>query len=270
MTQERAQVVEAVRESLMRRASPRAHMLVLVSLTAVAGFVASYLLLQAGLSTMALRYPLAVGVGYVVFLGLVRLWLRRFRLRARGRDAGVDLDVIDLPIGDLFAPEAEPEPQLVGRNSSSDGEGGDASWGDDPASFTSSDVASESPGGSGGGSSGGGWGLDLDDDALWLVPVALILAIAFGVIAYTVMLAPTLFAELLLNVGLAAGLYRKLVRMERRSWLATAIRSTIVPACFAAALLGAAGAFMQSLAPDAVSIGGVVNHLQWKRTQNLP
>ena len=118
--------------------------------------------------------------------------------------------------------------------------------------------------------SGGGWGLDLDEGALWIIPVTLIAAIAFGVVAYVVMLAPTLFAELLLDVGLAAGLYRRLVRTERRSWLTTAVRSTVVPACVAAALLGAAGAFMQSVAPDAVSIGGVVRHMQWKRAQNAP
>ena len=118
--------------------------------------------------------------------------------------------------------------------------------------------------------SGIDWGIDLDDGALWLIPVALVLAITFGVLAYTVMLAPTLFAELLLDVGLAAGLYRRLVRTERRSWLTTAVRSTIVPACFAAALLAAAGAIMQRVAPEAASIGGVVRHLQWEWSQSAP
>jgi len=251
----------------MRRASPRLHMAVLVCVTALTGFATSYLLLHAGLTAMALRYPLALGVAYVVFLGLVRLWLRRFRLRSRGGDGGLDLEVVDLPIRDLFTPDPEPEPQYVRRGGSSSGqEDAGASWGDDPTSFAPGDVAS-SPGG---GSSGGGWGLDLDDGALWFIPIAVVGAIAFGVVAYVVMLAPTLFAELLLDVGLAAGLYRRLVRIERRSWLTTAIRSTMIPACFAAALLGAAGAFMQSVAPDAVSIGGVVRHVQWERAQNAP
>ena len=268
MTQARAQVVETVRGSLMRRASPRLHMAVLVGVTALTGFATSYLLLHAGLTAMALRYPLALGVAYVAFLGLVRLWLRRFRLRSRGGDGGLDLEVIDLPIGDLFSPDPEPEPPYVRRGGGSSGgqEDGGASWGDDSTAFAPGDVASSS----GGGSSGGGWGLDLDDGALWLIPLALVGAIAFGVVAYVVMLAPTLFAELLLDIGLAAGLYRRLARMERRSWLTTAIRSTIVPACFAAALLAAAGAFMQSVAPDAVSIGGVVRHVRWERAQNAP
>ena len=244
-------------------------MLVLVSITAVTGFATSYLLLQGGLTAMALRYPLAVGVGYVAFLGLARLWLRRYRLRARGRDSHLELEVDELSIGDFFSPEPDPYPRAVERGGGSSGEGGEASWDDDSASLTLTD-ASSAPDVGGGGGSGGGWGLDLDDGALWIIPVALIVAIAFGVLAYMVMLAPTLFAELLLDVGLAAGLYRRLVRTERRPWLTTAVRSTIIPACFTAALLAAAGAFMQSVAPDAVSIGGVVRHVRWERTQNAP
>ena len=245
-------------------------MLVLVCLTGLAGFAASYLLLQAGLTAMALRYPLAMAIGYVVFLGLVRLWLRRFRLRARERDTHIDLDVVDLPIEDIFTPEPEPEPALVGRRDGPAGESGEVSWDDHSSSITSGDTSPTSSGGGGGVDSEIDWGIDFDEGALWLVPVALILAITFGVLAYTVMLAPTLFAELLLDVGLAAGLYRRLVRTERRSWLTTAVRSTIVPACFAAALLAAAGAIMQSVAPDATSIGGVVRQLRWEGSQNAP
>src|SRR5688500_3218802 len=159
MTQARAQVVESVRGSLMRRASPRLHMLVLVCVTALTGFATSYGLLHAGLTSMALRYPLAVGAAYVVFLGLVRLWLRRFRLRSRGSDGGLDLEVVDLPIRDLFSPEPEPDPPYRRGGSSGGQEDGGASWGDDSTAFAPGDVAS-SPGG---GSSGGGWGLDLDD-----------------------------------------------------------------------------------------------------------
>ena len=251
----------------MRRVSPRLHMLVLVCVTAVAGFAASYLLLQAGLTAMALRYPLAVGIAYIAFLGLVRVWLRRFRLRRRGRDA---FEVDELSIEEFFTPEPASEPQLVERTSESAGaEGEEASWGDAPSSLDPTDAAA-SPGGGGWSGSGGGWDLDLDEGALWFIPVVLVGTIAFGVVAYMVMLAPTLLAELLLDVGLAAGLYRRLVRAERRSWLTTAVRSTIIPACFTAALLAAAGAVMQRVAPDAVSIGGVVRQMQWNATRNGP
>jgi hypothetical protein len=264
MTLERERAVQTVRVSLMRRASPRLHMLLLVSITAVTGFATSYLLLHAGLTLMALRYPLAVGVGYLAFLGLVRLWLRRFRLRARvirrERGADVDLDVLELPLDQIFTAGRAPEPQFIGfgHGGGFSGGGGGTSWGDGSPTFVSADVASAPTGGGGG--SVGGW--DLDEGALWLIPIAIIVAIALGVVTYIVYLAPTLFAELLLDAGLAAGLYHRLLREGRRSWLTTAIRSTVIPACCVAALLALAGTIMQAVVPTAVSIGGVVSHLK--------
>jgi hypothetical protein len=55
--------------------------------------------------------------------------------------------------------------------------------------------------------------------------------------------------------------------VERRRWLVTAIRGTILPACIVAMLLGAAGTVMQLAYPDAVSIGAVVRHLQAPRPE---
>jgi hypothetical protein len=69
-------------------------------------------------------------------------------------------------------------------------------------------------------------------------------------------------AHMLLDAGLAVGLYRRLLRTEHRSWLTTAVRSTIIPVCFVAALLALAGTIMQDVYPDAVSIGKVVNRLR--------
>jgi hypothetical protein len=195
------------------------HMFVLVSVTAACGLLSSYVLLKAGVTTMAVRYPAAAALAYLAFLGLVSLWLRRFRLRARDESSanwGLDLEVPEIPLG--------------GSHSGSAGDGG--------------------------------WSLDLDEGALWLVPVAIIGAIAFGVLIYIVYLAPALFAELLLDAGLAAGLYRRLARVERRAWLMTAVRNTIIPAGFVAVLLALAGVIMQGVYPDATSIGVVVRHLE--------
>jgi hypothetical protein len=84
---------------------------------------------------------------------------------------------------------------------------------------------------------------------------------------YVVYLAPALLAELLLDAGLAAGLYRRLSRIERRSWLTTAVRNTIVPAALAAGLLAIAGGIMQTVYPSAVSVGGVVEQLRNRPTE---
>jgi len=266
MTLQRERAIQSVRTSLMRRASPRMHMLGLVTVTGGAGFIASYLLLHAGLTSMGLRYPLAAAFGYAVFLGLVWLWLRRYRLKAnvrREKDRQhVDLDITQLPLDALFSSApASPEPfEGFGGGGGFSGGGGGSDWTEAPTSFNA--VATVPRGGGGSVSGGGGWDLDLDEGALWLIPIAIIAAVVLCAVAYVLYLAPTLFAELLLDAGLAAGLYRTLLRAERRSWLTTAVRSTAIPACFVAALLALAGTIMQGVYPDAASVGAVVRHLK--------
>ena|GEM_PF-3983167 len=51
-------------------------MIVLLICTSCAGFVASYLFLQAGMQTIWLRYVLAFCISYLIFLSLLWLWLR--------------------------------------------------------------------------------------------------------------------------------------------------------------------------------------------------
>ena len=68
--------------------------------TGLAGFLASFSLLQLDVSRMWIRYPIAILIAYGVFLLLLRLWLWMY-----GRDMEVDLDpdlaevVLDLPSG---------------------------------------------------------------------------------------------------------------------------------------------------------------------------
>jgi hypothetical protein len=245
-------------------------MLGLVIVTGGAGFIASFLLLHAGMRSMAVRYPLAAGLGYAVFLGMVWMWLRRYRLTTRIRPwrdrRYIDLDITELPLGQLFS-SAPPADHLGGFGGGGGFSGGGAGsdWTEAPTSLHA--VASVSGSGGGGSpSGGGGWDLDLDEGALWLIPLAIIAAIVLCVVAYLLYLAPTLFAELLLDAGLAAGLYHKLLHAERRSWLVTAVRSTAIPACFVAALLALAGTIMQGAYPDAASVGAVVRHLSDPRT----
>jgi hypothetical protein len=241
-------------------------MLGLVVLTGGIGFLTSYALLHAGLRSMALRYPIATLFAYAVFLGLIRLWVRQYRVTAKATSKksryDFDLDLTDVPLDQLFSSAPADSFEGFGGGGGFSGGGGGSDWGGGP-SVSSSAVAPPPPASGGGGSSGGGgWDLDLDGDSVWLIPIAIIAAIVLCVIAYLTYLAPTLFAEVLLDAGLAAGLYRRLIREERSSWLRTAMRSTVIPACFVAALLALAGTIMQGVYPDAASIGVVVHHLK--------
>ena len=62
---------------MLREGFPRIQMFILVSLTGLAGFGASVAMaLGAGVDSMALRYLLAMGIAYIVFLLLLWVWLR--------------------------------------------------------------------------------------------------------------------------------------------------------------------------------------------------
>src|SRR5512133_1360353 len=98
---ERERTIAKIRDLLQRRASPRIHMLVLVTVTGACGFIASFVMLKLGLTSMAARYLLAMTVAYCTYLMLIGAWLRRFRLRARNRsaDSGKSvLDIVEVPV----------------------------------------------------------------------------------------------------------------------------------------------------------------------------
>ena len=73
---DRDQRVHRTRLRLMRLHSPRLQMLLIVALTAAAGFLASASLLDIGLQALGQRYALSVVIAYLVFLLLLRTWVR--------------------------------------------------------------------------------------------------------------------------------------------------------------------------------------------------
>ncbi len=105
---------------------------------------------------------------------------------------------------------------------------------------------------------GCGFGLDfdLDLDDGWLVAIPIIAALAMGIVVIGVVwTAPALFAELLLDALVAAGVYHGLRRSDVHSWLESAVRRTRWAAAAMIVIAIAAGSLIQHFAPDAVSIG---------------
>jgi hypothetical protein len=89
--------------------------------------------------------------------------------------------------------------------------------------------------------------------------VLALVAIFGGLIAslYIIYAAPVLLAEILVDGLLVTGLYQRLKKVERRHWLESAVRRTLLPVVLVAVLFTAAGYLMQRAVPEAQSIGGV-------------
>jgi len=280
----RKRAIERIRAKLEKRGSPRAQMSLMVAAAGSTGFLCSFLLLHLGLRVMWLRYGLAIGLAYGVFLLLIGAWVARRRRKlarheTRSRRELTAEDVVDIVTDDTLGSAvdtangvgrwvAKLDPGHAAGDAASHFEGGGGQFGGGGASdsFEAADVPlAESP--SLGDAAptdavetGVGLGLDLDD-AVVIVAVLAAVAAAFAASLWVVISAPALFAEVLFDAALSAGLYRRLRKLDGRLWWESAIRRTWVPVLITTVTFAAAGWVMQSYAPEAASIGAVWEHM---------
>ncbi len=217
-----------LKRHLVRNYFLRFHMGLLFSASTAAGIGTSKLLLTAGETRVFVRYPIAVIGSYLVFLGLIRLWLIYVaRMQAPGVLSHLP-DVLDLPDVDLPGGESSGSfPEAVKFGGGQAGGGG--------ASDTFDVVEAQPVAPAKAGWSGGDWSLDLDDDTFWVVVVLIVLVAAIlGSGMYLVYIAPELLPELALNALLASSFAQAAKRAEKKgwedqSWMTGAIRATIIP-----------------------------------------
>ncbi|KRD39624.1 hypothetical protein ASE35_04630 [Lysobacter sp. Root916] len=245
--------IARMRARLERAHWPRLQMATVVAITGGVGFVASYVLLRGGMDAMWQRYPLAVAIAYAVFLLLLWLWARFFERKA--------YDWLDLvPDGGGHSGG--------GGSSGSPGGGGHSGGGGASASFevdgnvpmpsiAAPDIDMSLPElelpDALGGVEEGGCAL-----ALLLLVATVALGALLLTVGWVVWIAPTLMAELILDVALAGSLYRRLRRIQTQHWLRTALRRTIWPVLGVALTLAVLGYAGTRYAPGADSIGDVV------------
>lgn len=226
----RKQLIERVRRRLERKSSPRFQMTLMVLATACAGFLCSFVLLQFGWRRMWLRYSVSVAAAYGVFIGLIYLWIQATRLRVRPITDPNPLDLLD-PLTRASASSFSHEPAPSTGPTSQ------------PSGILDFD-------------------LSLDGDGL-VVVIVMLLTVGVAVIAsiYVITQAPTLLAEVFVDGALSVGLYRRLRSIEHRHWLDSAMSRTWIPFFWVLVFFVIAGVVMHSYAPEAVSIGGVWQHL---------
>ncbi len=252
----REELIEKTKERLLRHGLPRLEMSILVALTGAAGFLSSYTLLQLGMNSMAVRYPIAVAIAYGVFLLLLRVWLY---IQRHGWTEVIDSgDLVDVA-GAALDGAGETAEAFSGGGGSFGGGGASADF-DEPVSLGLSPrppTPAAVPKGGGGKGSGFDLGLDLDEGGFLVLLAVLILAIAaLGAALWVVWTAPALLAEVLVDGLVMTGLYRRLKRTEETSyWLLSAVRRTWIPAVVAAVLFSIAGGLLQRAVPEARSLG---------------
>lgn len=222
---------------------PRVQMSLIVGLTGAAGLLFSFILLQLGVTSMALRYPLALLLAYGAFLVLLWLWLR----------TKAD-DYVDVPDLSGLVPSGPngSAPSFEGGGGHFGGGGASGSF-DGPASFAPVD-SDASPLSEAASALGDG----ADELAIPLVVMAMVLGLALASL-YVVYAAPILFAELLVDGALSYALYRRIQAADSPHWLESAVRRTALPFLLTGVFLAVSGAAMAAYAPGAHSIGEVID-----------
>ena len=217
-----------LKANLVETGFPRLKMLLIVCLTGAAGFLASFLMLQWGFVSMAWRYPVAVGVAYLVFLFLLWLWLRTSAE-----------DYIDVPNFSGSSSSNNTSVECQGEVPSS----GEVAPVDDDRGALSEVV---------------GGVAQAEELAIPLLAIIAVIALACSSL-WIVYSAPALFAELLVDGILSAKLYRRLRGIKTHHWLETAVRRTVIPFAITAVVVSLCGAAMHHYHPSAKSLGEVIH-----------
>jgi len=252
-----------VEERLLATSFPRLQMMLILSLAAVGTFLCSALLVRCGLKSMGVRYALAVLGGYLSFLSFVRVWIAyQTRNWAFGRAKQVPSETPS--VGDELVDGLDALSKVDLPDLSALGELGSSAG----------NAFSGAGGGFGGGGASGSFDLDLgsgdsgasdaldavsgSDDALPIVIAVIALlggVVALGFVVYS---SPVLFAEVLLDVAVLGAVYKKNQRHERGHWAAGVIGRTYKPMLVLAVFAGIFGFAMQSTAPQATTLGAVL------------
>jgi hypothetical protein len=231
---QRSRAIERLKGLLLRRGNPYGHMLLILLATGCAAFLSSKLLHAAGLTSMGIRYPIAVVLGYLVFLMLVGIWVSfhnwRARRAARSSSVVYNSDPGPYVYLDPFPQTSSAPPLLPNLKHRGGGQGG-GGWG------------------------GGDWGGDGEG-----VAIVIVILVAIGVIAalgasvYVVIEAPALFGEVLLNSAILAGFSRRL-RTPQEHWTTGVIRRTWLAAIGLAMCFALIGFGLEYLVPKATTLG---------------
>lgn len=266
-----------VRKSILERFFLRFHMSLILGAVVLVGLLASKALLGLGVTSMPLRYPLAVLVSYAIFFACVRAWIWYVTPAYRpALEIGMDFD-LGGGAGDLLDSVAS----LPGKGASAGADqafrmGGGGDFGGGGASDSWS-APSPSGGASGGvrlglGSSGGSWAgsggsggswfdFDLGDDAgvvVVLIAFAVLLAVIFGAGIYLVYQAPVIIVEAAFEVVLASGLVKASRKMDRLGWMGSVFKSTWIPLAIVLVTTVVFALIAEGICPEATKIADVL------------
>jgi hypothetical protein len=210
---------DKLKRSLAARFFLRFHVSLILFATLLAGFIVDVALLHAGLKSMLVRYPLAILAAYATFVCGIKLWL----------DYSGIAEYVDRNKAEKLVGESVPIGEPIKARS-------------------------------------GGWidGLNfipIDGDGC-LVVIGIVVAgaaIFFALGGYALMAADSIFADVVLEILLAAGLLRGVRRMQRGGWLPSLWSNTWPSLAFTLCVALLLGWYARNV-PEATTLPDLIAH----------
>jgi hypothetical protein len=241
------------KERILHSYFVRLDMTLILAVAVISGLGISKLLLEFGVRSLKLRYPIAVLASYGAFLLLIRVWIWYVFSRKNAASTGtrsalrnVDLDAVDV-IGGGGDVAAEPV-RFAGGDFG--GSGASDVW-EEPIKAAVAPTRC----GSSGGKSGS---FDLGDDAAVLLLVGLLVVAICCAGGYLVYVAPDILPEAAWQAALASAFARASKPTEHHDWLPCVLRTSAIPFIIVLILAGALGWVAHQHCPQAVKLAQVL------------
>ncbi len=210
----------------------RVHMFLILLVTILAGVVFSKLLMIGGLENMMVRFFVVLILAYLSFFLLMRLWLSYLtQPYRRKRSEDPLIDAVDA--GSVFFDGASSagSPAYLGEGGEFGGGGASGGWetGGTKIDMPLADAASGSSGSVGsvtGDTAGDAVSGLADEGVLWLIPLALLLAVVLGGGIYLIYEAPVIISEAAFELVLATTIAKKAKQIDKPDWIGSVFRAT--------------------------------------------
>ena len=240
----------------------RFHMSLILLATALAGLLASKLLLILGMGNIVIRCPLTVLCSYLSFFLFVKLWLAYLSASRAFQGSGITRDLVpDSPnlSGGGTVLDADL-PSLRGGGGRFGGGGASGDF-DGPATNAQAALIPSTSGvadsASGGGKSLGdavSGAFDIDDKGIILIAIGVLLAAIFGSAIYLIYIAPHILSEAAFNFLLGSSLIKSYNRMNHPDWMGSVFKDTYKPFLAVLAVALTAAWAVHRLAPEITKI----------------
>ncbi len=250
----------------------RFHMSLILTGTALSGLIVSWALLHLHVSSMLIRYPIAVICSYLAFFGFIKLWLLYLTSSGsrKNRNSFIEnADVVNI-IPDGFPSGGGAFPDSLSFGGGGQFQGGGASAFFDQGAASVQEVlpdavasAAESAGSNAADAAGDAVSgiFDVEDSGIVLIILALLLSVVFGAAFYLVYAAPAVLGEAAFDFLLATSLVKSMKRMNNPDWIGSVFGATTIPFMIVLVMAVAAAGIAHSVAPGATKISAVIRIL---------